>query len=561
MNGSDLESDFGLATSDLAEMLESGLHAKNANVLIFTGGAKRWQNDAIPANECVIWQLSNGRINELKSLGKVNMGEPETLRNFIVYGKENFPAEKYGLIMWDHGGGSIAGFGHDEKFNNSSLSLLDMKQAFEGAGLRDEKLEFLGFDACLMATVEMAVLASDYAHVLIAAEDLEPGEGWDYTFLSALNGRPRMDGFAMGKVIVDSFIDFFGDDSEEILTLSVTDLAYVTPIMAAMGALMEAALDEMSEISDQNSFYETFDRIDSGKSTYNNGGFYGLATRRANTKTFGEGSPRDNYADMVDIGDMATLMQDLFPVEAEAVHNALKKAVVYNRHNSDVNLWGLSTFYIYGGKSQGENSLEIYSGLGMDDYYTSYLQKFFAGLKLRTWDDVICEEYVLLMPVNEDVVRIVGLCAHGNDSMAQFGDEGISCATEIWPKINGYSVVLFPIATTANARKYAIPAEINNREVDIVLSLSDCGWKISGSRNRIENVYQKGLDPILPGDEIAIYYQEYDFSTNYETWVKGTTFSAPLSLTWEAAPEGYTIGKRRVDACTNVTYSCTSTVA
>jgi len=545
MNGSDLESDFGLATSDLAEMLDSGLNAKNANVLIFTGGANRWQNDAIPANECVIWQLSNGRINELKSVGKVDMGKPETLRDFIIYVKENFPAEKYGLIMWDHGGGSIAGFGQDEKFNNSSLSLLDMKHAFEEAGLGDEKLEFLGFDACLMATIEMAVFASDYAHVLIAAEDLEPGEGWDYTFLSALNGRPRMDGFQFGKVIVDSFIDFFGDDSDEILTLSVTDLAYVKPVMAAMGLLMEVALDEMSEISDQ---------------AYNNGGFNGLATRRAKTKTFGEGSPRDNYADMVDIGDMASLLKDLFPIQAEAVHSALKKAVVYNRHNSDVDLWGLSTFYIYGGKSQGENSLEVYSALGMDDYYTSYLQKFFTGLQLRTWDDVIHEAYVLLMPINENVVRIVGLCAHENGNVPQMENERLNCVTEIWPKINEHPVALFPIATTENARKYAIPARLNDCEVDIILSHSDCGWKISGSRNRIENVYQKGLDPILPGDEIAIYYQEYDFSTNSETWVKSEAFHAPLSLTWEAAPEGYTVGKRHVDVCKNVMYSCTSSV-
>ena len=194
MNGSDLESEFGAATDDLVEMLDSGLNSANANVIILTGGAKHWQNDAIPEYECVVWQLADGWLNELENFGKVNMGDSDTLRKFISYSMDNFPARKYGLIMWDHGGGSIAGFGHDEKFADGSLTLRDMRRAFDESGLRKNKLEFLGFDACLMATVEMAIVAADYAHVLIASEDLEPGDGWDYGFLSVLNQHPNISG-------------------------------------------------------------------------------------------------------------------------------------------------------------------------------------------------------------------------------------------------------------------------------------------------------------------------------------------------------------------------------
>jgi len=587
MNGSDLESDFGLATADLAQMLDSGLCSDNANVLILTGGANRWMNSAIPETECIIWEMADGWLNEVESLGKVNMGNPATLRDFIVLSMEQYPAEKFGLIMWDHGGGSIAGFGHDEKFNNSSLSLLEMKQAFEDAGLREQKLEFLGFDACLMATIEMAILASDYAHVLIASEDLEPGEGWDYNFLSVLNETPCMDGFALGKVIVDKFIDFFGEDSDDILTLSVVDLARVEPVMEAMGRLMENASQELQA----NPTMAAGRRIR---------GFNALAERRARTKTFGEGSPRDNYADMVDIGDMAIELSDFFPREARAVLEALENCVVYNRHNSDVDLWGLSTFYIYGGKSIGVPSLETYAALGMDESYTQYLHKFFQGLERRTdgFAPIIRRELALWQPVSKNRHRMVGLLQTDKAKCERSELQLLStkylclpqrglCPTEVnpkevgrakrgfavrcktserneikaeylWPKINGHPVVLYPIATTANARKYAIPAEINGHDADIIVSFSGAypQGQIQGSRERIENVFPKGCDPILPGDKIAVYYQEYNFATHSETWVKGEMFTAGdyLHLTWEQAAPGCKPGYRTTDAAGKIDY-------
>jgi len=528
MNGSDLESDFGLATDDLAEIIDSGLKSQNANIIILTGGTRRWMNDAIPETECIIWEFSDGWLNEIKSMGKVNMGNPATLRDFIKFSMKKYPAHKYGLIMWDHGGGSIAGFGHDEKFNDDSLSLLDMKQAFEEAGLRNQKLEFLGFDACLMATVEMAIIASDYAHVMIAAEDLEPGEGWDYTFLSVLNDTPEMDGFELGKIIVDTFVDFFGEDSDEILTLSVIDLAKVKPVMETMGTLMARASTEVQALSLMNR------------------GFNKLAERRAITKTFGEGSPRDNYADMVDIGDMAIMLHDLFPQEAEAVLQALENCVVYNRHNSYIDLWGLSTFYIYGGKSQGVYSLGTYDALGMDNAYTEYLHIFFTGLQRRNQSPIIHKEVALLQHVSANVRRMVGLL-----------QTDIPASNYLWPKINGHPVVLFPIVTTANARKYAIPARINNREVDIIVSFS-CRHpqgRIVGSRN-IESVFQKGHDPVLAGDKVAFYYPEWDMKDNTETWHRGETFVVQRQdgfyLSWEPAQPQNELGYRLTDACGSV---------
>ncbi len=151
---------------------------------------------------------------------------------------ENYPARQYGLIMWDHGGGAIDGYGYDEKYIDGNLTLMDMKQAFQYAGLDKNKLSFLGFDTCLMATVEMAAVAADYAEVMIASEDLEPGGGWNYEFLTVFNENPYAGGAEIGVRAVDEFVEFYGEDTDEILSLSVIDLSRVSPVLGTMGELM-----------------------------------------------------------------------------------------------------------------------------------------------------------------------------------------------------------------------------------------------------------------------------------------------------------------------------------
>jgi len=534
MNGSDLESDFGAATTDLIEMLESGLDSKNANVIILTGGTNRWQNDVIPENDCIIWEMSDGWLYEVASLGLVSMGKPSTLRDFISYGFNNYAAHKYGLIMWDHGGGSIAGFGHDEKFNDASLTLPDMQLAFEEAGLREKKLEFLGFDACLMATIEMSVIAANYAHVLIASEDLEPGDGWDYVFLSALNSDPHMCGFALGEVIVDTFMDFYGPDSDEILNLSVIDLARVNTVMVEMGRLMTQASGS----------------IKSAESP----GFHELAFRRGITRTFGEGSPRDNYSDMVDIGDMAMLLFDFFPYDAAAVLRALERCVVYHRHNSDVDVYGLSTFYIYGGKSEGVDSLRAYSDLDMNRDYTEYLHHFFHSLvnkaELQSDYHLVRSELVLWQPLGQNRYRMAGLL-----------QTDIPAEDLLWPSINGQPASLYPIARTDRTRFYAVPARVNGREGDIIISFNRQSpqGEIRGIRYRDGRVIQKGYDPIEPGDKIVLYALEWDFdnSTRSSKWHTSEviTVGDNLRLTWDIAPTGHRLGYRFTDLYSEIEYT------
>ena len=534
MNGSDLESENGAATSDLAEMLTSGVDTSAVNIVLFTGGANRWQNSVVPENECMVWEISNGRLKGITGVGLLNMGDPGTLAGFVSLGYTAFPAEKYALIMWDHGGGAIAGYGQDEKFDNSNLTLLDMNYAFSESPAADEKLELLGFDSCLMATSEMAVVASDYARYMIASEDLEPGDGWDYSFLPVFNTNPGMTGAELGKAIAGQFMKYYKKADDEILTISVTDLSRAGHVMSAMGSLMSKCGGKLSAPSS----------------------FQTLARKRGATVTFGEGSPRDNQCDMVDLGDMARRLSDLYPNEANLLINELNSAVIYNKNNSNIQLGGLSAYYIYGGRKIGRHTLRTYNSLYMDGDYTDYLNRFFKALdsdktstrSLASASDDTPADVTAWREVPDKPGRFIMMSIQDNAFPNGF-----------WPKINGGYVCMFPIDNGGRKTLYAVPARVNEQECNIVVVISPKRpyGKILGVRRNDGLIIQKGFKDIQADDKIQLYFKEYNFNNKTEEWVLGGTLDASngLMLQWDVLSPDMYIGTQYEDAYGNLNYT------
>ncbi|MBR0522313.1 MAG: hypothetical protein IJJ75_03890 [Firmicutes bacterium] len=128
---------------------------------------------------------------------------------FLEFARDNYPAEKTGLIFWNHGGGSVTGAAFDELYNYDSLSLYEMYAAcgsIFGTDPENPPLEMVGFDTCLMATIDVAYTFSDIARYLVASEESEPGNGWFYTqWVQALANDTSMDGAELGREICDAF--------------------------------------------------------------------------------------------------------------------------------------------------------------------------------------------------------------------------------------------------------------------------------------------------------------------------------------------------------------------
>ena len=158
MCGTDLESRYGMATKDLMEMASAKLSDK-VNILVFTGGCKQWKNQAVSNQVNQIFRVAQGGLETLvQNAGNAAMTDPNNLVSFIQWCGQNFPANRNMLIFWDHGAGSLQGYGYDEKnVRAGSMSLAQIDSALKATNM---KFDFIGFDACLMATAENALMLS-----------------------------------------------------------------------------------------------------------------------------------------------------------------------------------------------------------------------------------------------------------------------------------------------------------------------------------------------------------------------------------------------------------------
>lgn len=174
MCGSDLESEKGYASSNIDELLNADISSNN-DIYLLTGGSKKWHKEEID-DGVNLYKIDNHKLMSVKSYGLLNMGEASTLESFISDAKEyQKDSDNYSLIFWDHGAGSLNGVCFDENFDNDSLTLNEITSA-----LKNDKYDFIGFDACLMASYETCLNLKNNTDYLIFSEDLEPGKGWDY---------------------------------------------------------------------------------------------------------------------------------------------------------------------------------------------------------------------------------------------------------------------------------------------------------------------------------------------------------------------------------------------
>ncbi len=336
MCGTDLESKGEAGTYNFYEMFSANLGAgKNKiNVLVQTGGTKKWAMNDYYVGELPSFKgISNKKLGRYRvepgdviceeELPLKSMGDPDTLKDYITWGKEKYPADKYMLILWDHGMGSLGGVCADELFKKDALTLPEIKKAITEA---DIPFEVIGFDACLMATLETAETLQGYGHYMIASEEVEPGGGWDYTsFLEFLGEDTGIGGAELGTLIADSYMAKCAESQEDAMaTLSVTDLTRIP----SLSTVYRNFSGEMV-LSTQES--ENLRSVQQGV---------------VRAENYGPNSEADGFTNMVDLGDLVHQTEDVLNQNSSNVLDALKNAVVYEVHGDNrANAHGLSVYY------------------------------------------------------------------------------------------------------------------------------------------------------------------------------------------------------------------------
>jgi hypothetical protein len=165
--------------------------------------------------------LNSVRSSEVANLGEVNMSDPNTLVDFVTWGVETYPSDKYVLILSDHGlgwpggwsdpapgGGGYSNIPLASRLGNE-LYLMDIDAALQEIRNRTgvDKFELIGMDACLMGQLEVLTALAPYARYAVLSQEIEPALGWAYTgFLGELQNNPDMDGAELSRHIVDNYI-------------------------------------------------------------------------------------------------------------------------------------------------------------------------------------------------------------------------------------------------------------------------------------------------------------------------------------------------------------------
>ena len=254
MVGSDLEENALAGTTDLKELLSGYvLLAENqaVEVIVAFGGARKddWRGMKLANIAQLLADVEDGEFgNEtgansyLYQAGGAHMGDESSLKLFLDYlrdGYVNF--DQTFLTFWDHGG-SYTGFGNDTNFNLDPLRMDEIEGAFRRSRLGT--FDLVGFDACLMASVEVAKIIESHAKYMIASEELEPGHGWQWTGVVQHYALAESTVEA-GEAMIDYYVQEVHQYHADGKTLSLLDLSQfdglataLNPVVSAYGGLL-----------------------------------------------------------------------------------------------------------------------------------------------------------------------------------------------------------------------------------------------------------------------------------------------------------------------------------
>ncbi|MBQ7774592.1 MAG: hypothetical protein IJ379_01600, partial [Lachnospiraceae bacterium] len=548
MIGSDLESGNGCASTDIQEMLYASL-GEDLKIVIQTGGSSYWYTKGISSKTRQRWLIDeSGKLEHLEDVGKGSMVDVNSLSDFISWTAEEYPADRYFLVMWDHGGGTMNGFGYDEVNDNGSLSLVDMADALKDSGV---KFDMIGFDACLMATLETAYALEPYADYMVASEEYEPGDGWYYTdFLEAWSDDISMPTEELGQRLIDSFAQYYRNRE---VTLSLVDLREIPYVCSLLEDFYDSA--EVS-IQQENTNFKTLSLARSKAREYCNGEIDQVDMLDLVRRTEFEGKDElvraiqscvkyyNNssltgshglamyfpYSELNSYGSMRMMLKDMGMTESTDFYNYFL-SIMAGGQSRNQSTGGIKAESVidYSSESWYENdAAEFDYG---EEYGELYLQEtpdnnFELVLDDETWDK-ITDIQLSVMAYYED-----GYLDLGNDNLEMWSDEGnlVLDFDYYWVSIDGNPVAFYADkiyedtkSTIYSGRTYAILNDETLIEIELEWepvtdeTTEDPEGFVKGYRivNDAIETEAKGLLTLKKGDKLSFLFDFYSEDGEY----------------------------------------------
>lgn len=538
----------GCASADIEEMMSVQL-PDNVKFIIQTGGTPRWSLDMVNPNRSQIFLYDSNGMYEISDTSIQNMGMGDTLIGFLDFCNEYYPADHTGLIFWNHGGG-VSGFCNDDNFANDGITLPEMRSALSSVFKKNEEqpaLEFIGFDCCLMASIEVANYMNGYAKYLIASEELEPGQGWDYArWLDAFVKDTSINGAQLGMLIADSYVNYYASMDLELsgssfglsqdTTLSVIDVNKASKTYSAYEELAAILLKEA---------------INSPKTLAQ------ISSAAAQSIRYGA----EDYAviNTIDFGIFMNALKDSYPKEVEKVLTVLDDSILYRRANLamsdssglsvyfpvDVqNLYALNAYLEFLDTVCENDDIKAlyYYKIGgcLNDELQNYVENMGYGsattLDTTTFKNIgsVSPEinddgnFILQFPDEMDALIQsysfnIAKYDEQNNEVLYYGDDSIvrelsnnQVTTEFngeWLSIGGQPLALEIISSTDSMVKYRSPVYINGQEKYLILrqNKNSSTTSIVGVSSAENNAYAGVADrsgiTLKDGDKITPIYR------------------------------------------------------
>ncbi len=209
----------------------------------------------------------------ISDLGELNMGDPQTLIDFASWAVNNYPAKKYLLVIWNHGGGFRStsltkDIAWDDTSGGDRITMPELEYALSAISIQAGKnIDIVGMDACLMAMTEVAYQIKDYVDILVASEENVPNDGWPYdTILDQLVVNPTTSPEQLATDIVDKYI--YSYPSYDV-TQSAIDLSHMDTLATQLSNLALAIMSDTLtpkniyiNASYSSQYYDDYDFID-----------------------------------------------------------------------------------------------------------------------------------------------------------------------------------------------------------------------------------------------------------------------------------------------------------
>jgi len=336
------------SASDALEEMTKVKYTENLNVVIQTGGSYSWKAGGIDTNYLDRFEAQNGSLRLIERTDLANMGKTATLSDFLMWSEENYEADHYALVIYGNGANSAYGVAHDEPYANESLNLQRISTAIDNANI---EFDIIGFDADLMASIELASILSNQTKYLVASQEVMAPDGWNYRdWLTYIIENPTVKVEDVAIAACDTYMDKCRKKgTNDMATMSVTKLKEITNLTQEVNGMAGEMCETVKALSDYSKLSIGLDKV----------------------MSFGSKSADEGYSNMIDLNSLALCSDISTDKTSQRVVEELEKSVVYYRNGKYRNeARGLSIFYPF---NQSPDELPRYMEISPMKHYKEFL--------------------------------------------------------------------------------------------------------------------------------------------------------------------------------------------